>query len=112
MTQGPQAGQFCGETSVVGGKADVVVRLHDGRLMPIECKVSNSETNSYKRLIHDCGEKAAAWIQDLGPRNLVPTALLAGVYSLGNLKKAQEMGLTLVWAHNLRPLGDFIAKTK
>lgn len=107
-TQGPQRGQFCGETPVVGGKADIVVRLDDGRLLPIECKVSNSETNSYKRLIHDCGEKAQAWIKALGPNNCLPTAVMAGCYSLGNLEKAQDMGLSLIWAHDLLPLREFI----
>ncbi|MDR0944718.1 MAG: XamI family restriction endonuclease, partial [Bifidobacteriaceae bacterium] len=107
-TQGPRVGEYCGECDVVGGKADVLVRLPDGRLAPIECKVSNSEVNSYKRLIHDCGEKAQTWTRVLGPANCVPIAALAGCYSLGNLRKAQEMGVTLVWAHELGALADFI----
>ena len=111
-SQGPRVGQFCGESSVVGGKADIVVRLFDGRLLPIECKVSNSETNSYKRLIHDCGEKAQAWVGKLGPANCIPVAMLSGCYSLGNLHKAQEMGLTLFWAHDFAPLGQFIESTR
>lgn len=112
-SQGPMVGQFCGETMVVGGKADVVVKLFDGRLMPVECKVSNSETNSYKRLIHDCGEKALSWVQNLGPANCLPAAVLSGCYSLGNLKKAQsEMSLTLIWSHDFAPLGEFLEQTK
>lgn len=111
-SQGPVPGEFCGETMVVGGKADVVVKLLDGRLMPIECKVSNSETNSYKRLIHDCGEKALSWVQNLGPANCLPAAVLSGCYSLGNLRKAQdEMGLTLIWSHDFTPLGEFLQAT-
>jgi len=111
VTQGPQIGQFCGETLVVGAKADVVVRLHDGRLMPIECKVSNSEVNSYKRLIHDCGKKAQTWVSELGPANCIPVAMLSGVYSLSNLGKAQDMGLTLFWAHDFEPMATFIEST-
>ncbi|MFC6714295.1 XamI restriction endonuclease [Branchiibius hedensis] len=110
-SQGPQIGEFSGESSVVGGKADIVVRLFDGRLLPIECKVSNSETNSYKRLIHDCGEKAQAWVADLGVANCLPVAALSGCYSLGNLNKAQNMGLTLIWSHDFEPLGTFIEST-
>ena len=47
----PDVGRFTGEC-VVGEsrKADIVVRLWDGRVMPIECKVSNSQLNSIKRL--------------------------------------------------------------
>lgn len=112
-SQGPLVGQFCGETMVVGGKADVVIKLFDGRLMPIECKVSNSETNSYKRLIHDCGEKAQSWVHNLGPANCLPAAVLSGCYSLGNLKKAQsDMGLALIWSHEFAPLGQFLDQSK
>ena len=39
-------------------KADVLVGLHDRRLMPIEAKVSNSFTNSIKRLNNDAAVKA------------------------------------------------------
>ena len=37
------------------------------RVMAIECKVSNSAVNSYKRLVHDTGGKAATWYRELGP---------------------------------------------
>ncbi|MDR3203104.1 MAG: XamI family restriction endonuclease [Bifidobacteriaceae bacterium] len=111
-THGPAMGQYCGETSVVGTKADVVVRLFDGRLLLIECKVSNSETNSYKRLIHDCGEKAQTWVQMLGPANCSPAAVLMGCYSSLNLAQAQTMGLAVFWSHALDSLGEFISATK
>jgi hypothetical protein len=111
-THGPMVGEFCRETSVVSHMADVVVRLWDGRLALIECKVSNSETNSHKRLIHECGDKARAWVQALGPSNCTPIAVLSGCYSLANLDKAQDMGLTLIWAHDFSPLSEFIDSTK
>ena len=63
----PRRGEFCAECSVAGRKADVVVGLHDGRVMPIECKVSNSSTNSVKRLNNDAAAKAAEWIRGLRP---------------------------------------------
>lgn len=53
----PAAGEFCGESILGAGrhdkagdrgrKADIVVRLWDQRVMPIECKVSNSYINSH-----------------------------------------------------------------
>lgn len=62
-----QRGTFrTGETRVAGAKCDVPVRLHDGRLMLIECKVSNSSTNSVKRLNRETGEKEARWRQAFG----------------------------------------------
>ncbi len=46
----PEPGQFCGESVLGNRKGDIIVRLWDHRVMPIECKVSNSSTNSVKRL--------------------------------------------------------------
>lgn len=109
----PDMGHFSGEC-VVGGsrKADVVVRLWDSRVMPIECKVSNSEINSIKRLTNDAAVKARIWIDDLGRNNVVPVAMLSGVFGLRHLIEAQERGLTLFWAHSLNELLSFIAATK
>jgi hypothetical protein len=64
--EAPQAGQFCRESTLAGRKADVLVGLWDTRLMPIECKVSNSVTNSIKRLNNDAAVKAVSWRQALG----------------------------------------------
>jgi hypothetical protein len=79
--------------------------------MPVECKVSNSETNSYKRLNNDAAVKAVAWREELGRNNVVPAAVLSGVYGLANLKYAQEGELTLFWAHGIQRLIEFIKAT-
>ena len=107
----PSRGEFCGECSVVGRKADVVVGLHDGRVMPIECKVSNSSTNSVKRLNNDAAVKAAIWIDRLGSHGVVPAAVLSGVFKTHNLVQAQDRGLTIFWSHDLAPLTAFVAAT-
>lgn len=104
----PQPGQFCGEVMVGTRRSDVPIRLHDGRLMPTECKVSNSATNSYKRINNDAAVKAVVWRQEFGAVNCVPAAILSGVFTLSNLEYAQERGLTLFWAHDLTPLRDFL----
>ena len=104
----PGRGEFCAECSVAGRKADVVVGLHDGRVMPIECKVSNSSTNSVKRLNNDAAAKAAEWTRAFGHQGVVPTAVLSGVFKTHNLVQAQDSGLTIFWAHDLAPLTDFI----
>ena len=108
----PSRGQFCGETSVAGRKADLVLRAWDDRVVPIECKVSNSEVNSTKRLNNDAAVKAAGWKTALGADQVVPVAVLSGVYSLSNLLVAQECGLTLVWAHDMSPFAQWIQSTK
>ncbi len=109
----PDLGRFTGEC-IVGTtrKADIVVRLWDGRVMPIECKVSNSELNSIKRLTNDALVKARAWIDDLGRNNVVPVAVLSGVFGLRHLSEAQDRGLTLFWAHSLDELLSFVAETR
>ena len=108
----PEVGEFCGESYLGTRKGDVIVRLWDQRIMPIECKVSNSATNSVKRLNNDAAVKAVSWKEDFGRRQVVPTALLSGVYKLHNLEDAQDRGLTIFWAHNLTALVDWIDKTK
>lgn len=106
---GPKPGEFMGETSVAGARADVVAGLRDGRLMLIECKVSNSTVNSYKRLVHDTGGKATTWYREIGRANIVVAAVLAGVYSFANLEFAQnDKQVFLFWDHHLDDLGVFI----
>jgi len=112
IVKGPQAMQFCAECQLGERKADVVVRLHDTRLLAIECKVSNSATNSVKRLNNDAAVKAEYWIKQFGTAQVVPAAALAGVFKVLNLEQAQVRGLSLFWSHDLEKLGEFIAATK
>lgn len=117
----PTAGEFCGESllgisrsdakSDKGRLADIVLRLWDHRLMPIECKVSNSFLNSLKRLNNDAAVKAQTWRRDFGVHQVVPTTVLSGVYDLNNLLDAQTRGLTIFWAHDLEPLTEFLKST-
>jgi hypothetical protein len=112
IVKGPQHMQFCAECQLGERKADVVVRLHDTRLMAIECKVSNSATNSVKRLNNDAAVKAEYWIKQFGTAQVVPAAALAGVFKVLNLEQAQARGLSLFWSHDLEKLGAFIASTE
>ncbi|WP_199399877.1 XamI family restriction endonuclease [Xylophilus ampelinus] len=108
----PAPGQFCAESDLGGRKADVLVGLWDRRVLAIECKVSNSSTNSVKRLNNDAAAKAEAWREDFGTRQVVPSAVLSGVYKLHNLEDAQRRGLSLFWAHDLDCLTDWIHHTR
>jgi XamI restriction endonuclease len=108
LSMAPDLGEFCGETDVGARKADICVRLWDGRLMPIECKVSNSSTNSYKRINNDAAVKAVRWREEFGTQNVVPTAVLSGVFALANLTYAQNHDLYLFWSHDLHPLRVFV----
>lgn len=112
LSLAPAPGESCGESRFGNRKADIVVRLWDERVMPIECKVSNSSLNSVKRLNNDAAAKATAWVDDFGRRQVVPAAVLSGVYNLHNLLDAQDRGLTLFWAHDLRRLMGWITETR
>lgn len=112
LRQAPAPGEFCLESELGMGKADLIVTLWDSRVMPIECKVSNSAVNSVKRLNNDAAAKAESWTSDFGKRQVVPVAVLSGVYKLHNLLNAQERGLTLFWAHNLVALTEWIEATR
>lgn len=112
LDDAPLRGQFCPESMVGSRKADIAVRLFDGRLMPIECKVSNSVLNSVKRINNDAAVKASIWRREFGENQVVPTAVLTGVFRAENLMEAQKGGLTLFWARDLAPLRDFIASTR
>ena len=108
----PGAGKFCGETTFGPRKADIIVGLWDGRTLPLECKVSNSYTNSVKRLNNDAAVKAVRWREVFGTGGVVPAAVLSGVYKRHNLEQAQDAGLTLFWAHDLDEMASFIESTK
>ena len=112
LANAPAPGEFCGESMLGSRKADFIIRLWDLRLMAMECKVSNSAVNSVKRLNNDAAAKARVWLVDFGERNIVPVAVLGGVFKLHNLVEAQNRGLTIFWAHDLRQLTEWIERTR
>ena len=112
LEEAPGPGEFCTERTFGDRKADLVVGLWDRRRMPLECKASNSATNSYKRVNHEAAGKAETWLQDFGRSQVVPAAVLSGVFKRANLEDAQARGLTLLWAHRLDEMLDWIARTR
>ena len=112
LAYAPKAGEFCRETPLGTRKADFVIGLWDRRTMAVECKVSNSSTNSIKRLNNDAVVKAVIWHREFGTVQVVAAAVLAGVYALRNLLDAQDNGLTVFWAHDLHAMVDWIRDTR
>jgi XamI restriction endonuclease len=112
INQAPKPGEFCRESLLGKRKADFIVGLYDHRIMAIECKVSNSSTNSVKRLNNDAAAKAEVWRDEFGRANVIPTAVLSGVYKTHNLVAAQERGLTLFWAHDIDKMTEWIRRTR
>jgi hypothetical protein len=112
LDDAPRRGQFCREAMFGTRKADFVIGLWDGRKMPLECKVSNSSTNSVKRLNNDAAVKAGAWREEFGTIQTVPAAILSGVFKTHNLISAQRSGLAIFWAYKLDELLDWIEDTR
>ena len=108
----PDPGEFCGESQLGETRADIVVRLHDGRAMAVECKVSNSAVNSFKRINHEAAGKARSWITGFGKRQTVPAAVIGGVFNPANLESAQDDGLAIIWSHRLGDLAEFIESSR
>ncbi|MBC7818539.1 MAG: XamI family restriction endonuclease [Planctomycetaceae bacterium] len=112
----PAPGEFCRESELgaieTARKADVVIRLFDNRVMPLECKVSASSTNSIKRLNNDAAVKAVYWQRQFGESQVVTAAVLSGVYKLRNLTAAQDKCLCIFWEHDLPALINWINSTK
>ena len=111
LQNAPKAGEFCRESMFGTRKADFTLGLFDNRTMALECKVSNSSTNSVKRLNNDAAIKAETWKNDFGVLQIVAAAVLSGVYNLHNLEDAQDRGLTLFWAHDLHSMVEWMLST-
>lgn len=101
-------GSFMQEVQLDGAKCDIPVRLRDGRLLALECKVSNSSLNSVKRLLRETGGKARTWRNAFG-QQVLTGAVIAGVYKLIHLKEAQDdYEVAIFWEHDLAPLQAFV----
>lgn len=101
-------GTFTTECVLYGDKCDVPVRLPDGLLMPIECKVSNGQKNGWKRVRREVEGKAGRWRQRFGDAGIVVGVMLDGNFDLGVLKDFQEQGCFIFWQHDLQRLVNFV----
>ncbi len=108
LVDAPAPNHFRSESKLGRTKADIVARLADQRILAIECKVSNSAVNSFKRVNHEAVGKARSWLSDFGTRQIVPAAVLGGVFKPENLATAQDEGLALFWAFRLDDLREFL----
>jgi len=110
---GLQRGSYSAERRVGGAKCDVPVRLRDGRLMTIECKVSIGPKNGWKRINRETGGKAETWRTHFGSAQVITAVVIDGVFDLGCLLQAQnKQGVTIFWEHDLSPLAGFLELAK
>lgn len=101
-------GEYTSEFLVAGHKSDVPVLLPSGVLLTLECKVSNSATNSVKRVIRETDGKRRAWREMFGTGGVLTGAVIAGVFSITTLVNAQEEGMLLFFDHEMEALAEFV----
>ena len=107
----PNAGQFMRGATLGGDNGDFVIGLWNNRLLALECKSSNSEINSRKRLNKEVVKNAGAWVTAFGSM-VIPGAALRGVFKPEYVRDAQAAKVALFWGHRLGDLLAFIATTR
>ena len=107
-TDSPAPRTFMTQTNLGSDNADVIVRLDDSRLLAIECKGSNSEINSRKRLNKEAAQNARAWLEKFGSEQVVPAVALQGVFKASYVGEAQDTPMAIFWGHRLDDLKKFI----
>lgn len=95
--------------SGVTGRAevDIALGLRNAVVLALECKVTNDETNSVKR-INDVSKKATAWRAHWG--NFVqPAALLQGVIKMSDVQRLLDENVKVFWSHRLDLFNDWLS---
>ena len=103
----PKPGEYMNEVLIGEHNADVAIGLKDFRVLAIECKGSNSEINSRKRINKEVARDASSWIEKFGDE-IVPAAVIQGVFNPAYIEQAQETPVVFFWAHRLEDLVRFI----
>jgi hypothetical protein len=109
----PRPGEFTARSCIVGeDEADIVVGLMDHRVLAIECKASNSEINSRKRINKEIGQDARNWVARFGTDDFVPAGAIQGVFKPSYIAAAQETPLVFFWGHRLEDLREFVTASR
>jgi hypothetical protein len=87
-------------------EVDIACGLSDSYVAAMECKVTNDETNSVKR-INDILKKANAWKAHWGSF-VKTTALLQGVIKPVDVQRLSDEGVHVFWSHNLQEFEEWL----
>lgn len=95
--------------SGVTGRAevDIALGLQGAVVLALECKVTNDETNSVKR-INDVVKKAHAWRAHWGSF-VQPAALLQGVIKMSDVQRLLNENVRVFWSHRLDLFEQWLA---
>jgi hypothetical protein len=107
----PAPKEFMERVTLGANGADLVVGLRDHRILAIECKGSNSEINSRKRINKEVANDAQAWVRQFGEETVVPAAAIQGVFKPSYILQAQEIPVVFFWGHRLEDLKAFLGST-
>lgn len=80
-------------------EVDIACGLQRSYVLAMECKVTNDETNSVKR-VNDVLKKAAAWKAHWGSF-VMTAALLQGVVAAKDVQRLTDAGVHVFWSHDL-----------
>lgn len=87
-------------------EVDIACGLKDSVVLAMECKVTNDETNSVKR-INDVLKKASAWKTHWGSF-VVTAALLQGVIAPKDVQRLSDADVLVFWSHNVESFRDWL----
>ena len=88
-------------------EVDIACGLGSSYVLAMECKVTNDETNSVKR-INDVLKKAAAWKNHWGSF-VVTAALLQGVIAAKDVQRLTDGGVEVFWSHDLKAFSKWVS---
>ena len=80
-------------------EVDIACGLMNSYVLAMECKSTNDETNSVKR-INDVLKKATAWKDHWGSF-VMTAALLQGVIAPKDVQRLTDAGVRVFWSHDL-----------
>lgn len=87
-------------------EVDIACGLGASYVLAMECKVTNDETNSVKR-VNDVIKKATAWKTHWGSF-VEPAALLQGVIKSRDVQRLSDEGVRVFWSHALDEFADWL----
>jgi hypothetical protein len=94
-------------TKTTSQEVDVACGLKGTYVLAMECKVTNDETNSVKR-VNDVLKKATAWHDHWG--SFVRTAaLLEGVIAPKDVQRLTDANVAVFWSHDLDAFRSWLA---
>lgn len=89
-------------------EVDIACGLRGTVVLAMECKVTNDETNSVKR-INDVLKKATAW-QDHWGSFVRTAALLQGVIAFKDVERLLEANVEVFWSHDLTAFENWLTE--